>query len=483
MISNKKEACGLIGITNHRDAIHLTIVGLFALQHRGEEAAGIAYANGKSIAGHTGKGLVHQTFNSTFKKDLEFSPSHRPLAIGHTRYSITGNNQGPNVQPLLVDHLKGTFALAHNGNFTNARELKYRLEQQGAIFQTTMDSEVFLHLIAQSKGTTFKDCVIDAMHQVKGSYCLLILEKDKIYAIRDPHGFKPLALAKIQLPTGQSSLVVASETCAFDFMNATYIDSIKAGEMVTLNHDGTLEREMIFDTDYKKRHHIKLSACIFEMIYFARPDSIVFDEAVYEFRKKLGALLAEEAPADADIVIPIPDSGNYPAIGYATTAKIPLELAITRNHYTSRSFIQPNIHERRTMVNLKLNPIKSVIQGKRIIIIDDSIVRGTTTKEKILSLRRCGAKEIHMRVAAPPIKHGCHYGIDFPDNKELIANNKTIDQIKTHLGLDSLAYLSIESLLKASTHKNNSFCTACFTGDYPTPIDVNASKEMLAIRR
>ncbi len=492
VFSDKKEACGLVGITQHPHATALTATGLFALQHRGEEACGIAWWDEGRIHSTLASGLVQKNFShllghkispAEIQNAARLKTTHPPV-IGHTRYSVTGGNELRNIQPLVVEHLKGSFALAHNGNLSNSRELKYKLEQRGAIFQTTNDSEIFVHLIAQSTASSFKDSIIDALQHIEGAYSLLILCKDQLYAIRDPHGFRPLCLGRIPITPTQQAMVVASETCALDFMNAESMGSVRPGELVTLNvnaKDGAFTREPIFSTESIRARKIQEARCIFELIYFSRPDSVVFNEPVYAFRKELGRLLAQEAPAEADIVVPIPDSGNIAALGYAEASGISLEFAITRNHYTSRSFIQPNKAVRKQMVSLKLNPIKHLIKGKRIIIIDDSIVRGTTTKAKIIQLRACGAKEIHMRVTSPPITHGCYYGIDFPDKSSLIANNKTIAEICEHLGLDSLAFIKLDTMLKA-TPTQKRFCTACFTGDYPTAIDIKQNKAVLSLR-
>ena len=460
-MAEKKEACGLIGITNHREAVYLTTLGLFSLQHRGEEAAGIAYSNGERINLKSGLGKVHDVFsNNDYSKDF----SHAFQAIGHTRYSTTGKNNAKNIQPTLVDHLKGQFALAHNGNLINAKELKMELEKMGSVFQTSMDSEIFVHLIAKSKHLDFEEAIIEAVKKVRGSYSLLIMTKDTIYGIRDPQGFRPLCVGKFG-----DSLVVASESCALDLIEAKYMGQVHAGEMVILKNN-VMEKRKIFPNP-------RLSRCIFEMIYFSRPDSLVFGKSIYSFRKATGRILAEESPVDADVVIPIPDSGNCAALGYSEKLKIPLELGITKNHYFGRSFIQPEQSERDFLVKLKLNPIKNLILKKKIVLIDDSIVRGTTTKKKIKILRSVGAKEIHLRIASPPIKHPCYFGIDFPNQKELIANNKTLEEIRKFLGLDSLAYISLAGLLKSA--EENNFCVGCFSGDYPLHVKEAVTKEVL----
>jgi len=455
-----KEACGLFGIMGHTDAATLTVLGLFALQHRGEEAAGIASSNGHKIFIHTGLGHVNKNFDTNIIKKLEGRN-----AIGHTRYSVTGSPNVRNVQPILVEHTKGRIAVAHNGNITNSIELKRKLENKGAIFQTTMDSEIILHLIARSKHRDLKDAIIDSVKLLKGAFSLLFLTQDKIYAVRDPYGFRPLCLGMLD-----DANIVSSETSALDLVNAKYMGQVNPGEIVTLDRSG-ISREKIFNPK-------KGASCIFELVYFSRPDSLIFGQSVYQFRKDLGKTLAREYPVDADLVIPVPDSGVYAALGYAEEARLPFEMAITRNHYVGRTFIQPDQKLREYFTRIKLNPIKNIIHKKRIIIVDDSIVRGTTTRERIKLLRGVGAKEVHMRISCPPIKHPCFYGIDFPDPKKLIANNMTLTEARKYLNLDSLHYISLEGMLEAAGTKNK-FCNACFTGHYPTRINSHLHKEAL----
>ncbi len=459
----KKEACGLFGITNHAEAVHLTTLGLFALQHRGEEAAGIAYCVDKRIHLKSGLGKVNEVFaNNDYKK--EFQNSYQ--AIGHTRYSITGGLSVKNIQPLVVRHLKGEFSIAHNGNLINAKELREKLERQGSVFQTTMDSEIFVHLIANSKAQNFEDAIAESVRQVRGSYSLLIMTSDTIYGVRDPNGFRPLCLGKLD-----DSLIITSETCALDLLNAKYMGQVHAGQMVVLKKNESRVKKIFSKPN--------LSRCIFEMIYFSRPDSLIFGNSVYQFRKKTGKVLAQEAPVEADFVVPIPDSGNHAAIGYAEELKLPIEFAITKNHYFGRSFIQPEQSERDFYVKLKLNPIKNLINKKRIVLIDDSIVRGTTTKKKIKALKSVGAKEVHLRIASPPITHPCYFGIDFPDKSKLIANKMDLKEIKNYLELDSLAYISLQGLESAGN--DLSYCKACFSGEYPLKIDGDQKKENLEL--
>ncbi|MBL8992762.1 MAG: amidophosphoribosyltransferase [Spirochaetia bacterium] len=457
----KKEACGIFGILGTSDASYITHFGLQALQHRGEEAAGIASTDGRQIHLHAAEGHVREVFQS----EATLAGLKGFAAIGHTRYSITGAPCAVNVQPLVVDLVKGRIAVAHNGNLTNSVELKEELEKNGSIFQSSIDTELVLHLIAKSKKENIKDAIIEALLRLEGSYALVILTNDTLYAARDAKGFKPLCLGDLG-----GVKVVASETSAFDLVGATYTGQVLPGELVTITRGG-VERE-IFAPKAKQ------TSCIFELIYFARPDSLVFDESVYNFRKELGRVLAREAPADADIVVPVPDSGVNAALGFAEATGIPYEPAIIRNHYVGRSFIQPSEKLREAAVRIKLNPIKHLIQGKRVVIVDDSVVRGTTTRERVRSLRAAGAKEVHMRVSCPPIKHGCYYGIDFPDEKKLIANLMNVADTAKYLNLDSLAYISLDGMIKAASGVNG-FCDACFTGNYPTRVDKAFSKDAL----
>lgn len=465
-IDSKKEACGIIAVVNHKSAAPLCATGLFSLQHRGEEACGItAFKDGELITS-CGLGFVNKVFeNENFSQFQNFRS-----AIGHTRYSVTGaSKEIKNIQPLSVKSNKGSFALAHNGNLINSKQLRDELESSGAIFQGSTDTEIFLHLIARSK-KCFRDAFIDACKHVKGAYSLVAINKDGVYAVKDPNGFKPICYGLLQQKESifakdeGSSYVIASETPALDLMDAKYIDEVKPGEMLFISHSGSVSRENIF----KQEKKVQPTKCIFELIYFARPDSHLFKESVYVFRKKLGRILAREGPVKADMVIPIPDSGNISALGYAQETGIPLEKVLTKNHYTSRSFIQPEQNQREMMVKMKLNPIANMIKGKKIVLVDDSIVRGTTTREKIKAFRECGASEIHLRIASARIKNPCFYGINFPNASDLIANKMTLEETKNFLGLDSLVHLSIEGMLEASEHSG--FCLACFNGDYPVSI-------------
>ena len=464
-----REECGLFGVINHPEAYDLTIMGLFALQHRGEESSGIAVADNHTIKIKAGLGHVKKVFQSN-QSHKSFN-SKGSMSIGHTRYSITGSSSiSRNTQPIVAHHSKGSFAVAHNGNLTNAKALKLQLEQAGSIFQTSMDSEILLHLIARSKHADFKNSIIEALQFIEGAFSFLIITHDTIYAVRDPHGFRPLCFGKLD----ENIFSIASESCALDLIGAKYMGQVHAGEIYTFNHDGKYSRER-----YAEVH--KENKCIFEMIYFARPDSLIFGESVYNFRKEVGRILAREAPPpdNAQMVIPIPDSGNYAALGYASASNLPFEIGITRNHYIGRSFIQPKQTIRALSAKIKLNPIKNLIHKKSIVLVDDSIVRGTTTKKKIIALKNCGTKEIHLRIASPPIVSPCFYGVDFPNRADLIACQKNIQEMQKFLEVDSLVFVSLDGILKASHNDKNSYCKACFTGKYPTKVHFNAHKEHL----
>lgn len=462
---SKKEACGLIAVINHEDPAQLCAKGLFALQHRGEEACGICVLKDKKFVNAEGLGFINKVFTKESLKKLDGGHS----AIAHTRYSTSGSTKSiKDTQPFLVNRKKDSFAIAHNGNIVNANILRDKLEKKGAIFQSASDSEVFLHLIATTKKDDFEQTLIEVCRHVEGAFNLLIMHQEGIYAIRDPHGFKPLCYGvfkdseSIFSKGKKRSYAIASETCALDLIEAEYINEVKPGEMLFISYQGEVRIKNIFETPKQKK-------CIFELIYFARPDSYLFGESAYHFRKQLGRHLAQENPVNADMVVPIPDSGTIIALGYAQEANIPMELAITKNLYASRSFIQPTKNRRQSMVRMKLNPISQIIQGKKIVLIDDSIVRGTTIRQKIEAIRQCGAKEIHLRIASARIMHPCYYGIDFPQASELIANKMSMKKMKEFLQVDSFAHLSIEAMVKASNIGTSAdFCLACFNGKYPT---------------
>nr|WP_319495295.1 amidophosphoribosyltransferase [uncultured Desulfobacter sp.] len=463
-----KDECGVFGLYKHPEAAKITYFGLYALQHRGQESAGISVNRGinDKIFSHKGMGLVPEIFNM---EDLERIEGGS--AIGHVRYSTTGDSVLANAQPFVVNHRHRSYALAHNGNLVNAHIIREELEEQGSIFQTTMDSEVFLHLFIKNltKGD-YESAILKAASKLEGAYSMILLTcKGEIIGMKDPNGFRPLALGKLN-----GHYVLASETCAFDLIQAEFIRELDPGEIVIINEDG------IRSIKHPKAA-IKKSLCIFEYIYFARPDSTIDGKNVYEMRKAHGRRLAQEAPVDADMVMPFPDSGNYAAIGYAAESGIPFEMGMIRNHYVGRSFIQPTQSMRDFAVRVKLNPVRQLIKGKDIIIIEDSIIRGTTAKTRVKALKDLGAGKIHMRVSCPPHKFPCYYGIDFSSKGELIAAQKPIDELTEYLGLDSLHYLSIEGMLEASgvNEPEANFCKACFDGTYPVPFDPNFTKQCM----
>ncbi len=454
MNGKPKHYCGVFGIFGHEKAAELTYLGLFALQHRGEESAGICTTDGRKLYLHKAMGLVGDAIPLEALKKLP-----GPAAIGHVRYSTTGSTTLINAQPLLMDYSRGPVAIAHNGNLVNAQLLRDELEAYGSIFGSTTDSEIFVHLMAKPSYKNTEESVIGTVKRVEGAYSVTLLTENELVGIRDPHGFRPLCLGKIG-----DAYVLASETCAFDLIEAEYIREVEPGEVVIINKRG-LKSYYPF-----KNENRRLSHCIFEHVYFARPDSKVFGENVGLVREQLGHILAREHPANADLVIPVPDSGNFAAMGYAKESGIPLAHGFTRNHYIGRTFINP-IQEMRTFkVKVKLNPIREVVEGKRVVVIDDSIVRGNTSKSRVKLLRKAGAKEVHLRISCPPHVSPCFYGIDFPSKEELIASSKSVEQIKEYLGVESLGYLSEAGLLSAVSFPKENYCTACFTGKYPTKI-------------
>ncbi len=450
--------CGIFGITGSEEASRLAYFGLYAMQHRGQESAGIACYDGKSTHSHVGMGLVHDIFTEeTLSQKLKGF-----VAIGHNRYSTTGKPEPRNAQPLVVRMHGNKFVLAHNGNLTNAYSLRKELEAEGAIFQTTADSEIFVHLISKALGTnTLEEAIIKATNRVEGAYCLLILSQGKLIAVRDPHGFHPLIMGKV--PGNAESWVFASESCAFELLGAESIRSVAPGEMIVIEPHAT---EF---TSIKLPKQTKVSQCIFELVYFARPDSFVFGEDVFQCRKKMGAEIVRELPTEADIVVPFPDSGVYSAVGVAQESGIPYEHALIRNHYVGRTFIQPSQSMREFSVRVKINPVQSAIKNKRLLVVDDSIVRGTTVRTRCAKLRELGAEEVHFRVSCPPIKFPCFYGIDFPSPHELVANKHNVENLSKVLGLDSLHYLSLDGLKNCVSNPDD-YCCACFDGNYPTAI-------------
>lgn len=453
--------CGIFGTIGTKEAAKLAYLGLYALQHRGEESAGIVTKDKNRTFSQKGMGLVNDVFDEEKIKSLKGS-----TAVGHVRYSTTGSSTTKNIQPFLVSHRKRPIAIAHNGNLTNTVELHDEMEKHGSIFQTTMDSEIIAHLIAASSKLAIKDAVIDALRRLEGAYSLVLMVDGMLVGARDPQGFRPLCLGKVG-----NAYVLASETCAFDLIQAQYIRDVEPGEIVFITENNIESVKPFAATS--------CSLCIFEYIYFARPDSNIFTKNVYSARKKLGSNLAKEFPKQCDFVMPIPDSGSYAAAGFAQELKLPLEIGMIRNHYVGRTFIQPTQAIRDFRVRVKLNPIKEVLCGKSAVVIEDSIVRGTTSRTRVKALRDAGLKEIHMRVSCPPLRFPCFYGIDFPTKKELIANKRTVKEIAEYIGVDSLGYLSLEGMLSAMPLPKEKFCTACFTGKYPTILPKKISKMAL----
>lgn len=446
------DECAVFGICGHREAANLTYLGLYALQHRGQEGSGIVSSNGEEFFHEKGMGLVADIYTKPVLKRL---PGQ--MAIGHNRYSTAGGSSLKNVQPLIVNFAFGNLALAHNGNLINASMLRSELEAYGAIFQSSADSEVIIHLIAHSRAETLLARVIDALSQVRGAFSVAILTDDSLIAARDPYGFRPLSLGHLK-----DSWIVASETCAFDLIGAEYVREIKPGELVVLNSEGV--------TSYSPFAKTRSAMCVFEYVYFSRPDSKIFGgKAVYLTRKELGRQLAREAWVDADIVIPVPDSGVPAAMGYSEGSGIPFENGLIRNHYVGRTFIEPEQSIRHFGVKIKLNAIPEVLEGKRVVVVDDSIVRGTTSRKIVKMIRQAGAREIHMRISSPSIVSPCFYGIDTPTRKELIGSSHTIQETRKYITADSLAYLSLDGMLKAAPGAPDQYCTACFTEDYPIP--------------
>ena len=441
--------CGIFGAIGHKDAAKLTYLGLYSLQHRGEEAAGIFTIDGKKTYLCKEHGLVGDVFNEKKLSELKGN-----IALGHNRYSTTGSSHSSkNIQPFYVRHKKQSLVVAHNGNLVNTAELHDKLEHEGTIFQTTMDSEIILHLIARSKKTTYQEKVIDALSHLKGAYSMLLLKGDIVVAARDPQGIRPMCIGR-----KDDAYIVCSETCALDIIGAEYVRDVAPGEVIFFK-DNKMESIQAFNVE----HH---QHCVFEFIYFSRPDSSVFGSSVYQVRKQLGKKLAEESPVDADFVMPVPDSGNVAAMGLAEEAGIKFEQAMVRNHYIGRTFIQPTQFVRDFSVRVKLNPVTSVIKGKKAIVVDDSIVRGTTSKARVRAIRHSGAEAVHMRISCPEIKYPCFYGVDFPTSEELISFNHSVDEIKEHIQADSLAFLTKEGMLDAMPFEANNFCTACFDGNY-----------------
>jgi amidophosphoribosyltransferase len=444
-----KEECGVFGIFGHPEAANLTYLGLYALQHRGQESAGMCVSDGARLRVSRAMGYVADAFDA---RELESLPGH--LAIGHTRYSTAGESRLENAQPMLIDCAHGQIAIAHNGNLVNARELRDDLVRQGSIFQTSSDTEVVLHLYARSRELTVEDALVESIAQVRGAFSFALLTKDRLIAARDPHGFRPLALGRLG-----DAWIVCSETCALDLIGATYVRDVEPGELLVIS-DGGLRSLKPFPP-------APLAKCIFEHVYFARPDSYVFGRSVNDVRTELGRVLARESAIEADVVCPIPDSGVCAATGFAEAAGIPMQFGLIRNHYVGRTFIQPQQAIRHFSVRVKLNPVRSILEGKRVVLVDDSIVRGTTSRKIVKMVKAAGAREVHMRISCPPTVSPCFYGVDTPSRSELIAATHTLDEIRQYIQADSLAYLSLEGLLSAVGPERNEYCTSCYTGVYP----------------
>lgn len=463
------EECGIVGVYGHPDAANLTYLGLYALQHRGQEASGIVTYDGNVFRQKKGTGLVADVFNPQNLAVLTGSS-----AIGHNRYSTAGDSTLDNVQPLMGSCTLGTLAMAHNGNLVNATVLIRELTATGAVFQSTVDSEVILHLLARSSAGSLLDRIIDSLSHVRGAYSLLFLTEEGLIAVRDPYGVRPLLLGQLGEGATCPAYVLASESCVFDLIGATFIRDIAPGEIVCIDASG-LKSFFPFPK-------VQSAQCVFEFVYFSRPDSTIFSQSVYGIRKRLGHELAKEAHVSADIVIPVPDSGVVAALGYSEAAMIPFEMGLTRNHYVGRTFIEPKDAIRHFGVKVKLNAVREVLEGKRVVVVDDSIVRGTTCRKIIKMIRAAGAKEVHVRISSPPILSPCFYGIDTPTRKELIASSHTVDEICKHLTADSLAYLSEEGMFRAVYHnasaQTGSFCKACFTAKYPIPLEEKESPQL-----
>jgi amidophosphoribosyltransferase len=452
MLDKLHEECGVVGVYGHPEAANLVYLGLYALQHRGQESAGIVASTHSKMHLELGMGLVADIFDPSRLLKLP-----GPLAIGHNRYSTAGKSELVNAQPCMINYAAGCLALAHNGNLVNAQAIRKELGNKGAIFQSTNDSEVIVHLMAQAKSESFVDRAAEALRQVSGAYSLVLMTENELVAARDPHGFRPLCLGKLD-----GAYIVASETCVMDLIEAEFIREVEPGELILINENGL---QSFFPFKQVESKH-----CVFEHIYFARPDSFLFGEHVYTARKEMGRAMARESPVDVDLIVPVPDSGVVSAMGFAEESGIPFEMGLIRNHYVGRTFIEPQSQIRNFGVKLKLNAVKSIIEGKRLAVIDDSIVRGTTSRKIVKMLLEAGATEVHLRISAPPILHSCFYGIDTPNKEELIAHTHTLEETRKYLGANSLHYLSINQMLEVVQNGKNKFCSACFDGNYPVPI-------------
>ena len=449
MLDKFKDECGVFGIFGHPEASNMTYLGLYALQHRGQESAGIASSDGEQIRLSRAMGYVADTIDGD---TLAHLPG--PMAIGHVRYSTAGESHLSNAQPILIDCAHGQIAICHNGNLVNASELREQLVHQGSIFQSSTDTEVVLHLYARSKAATIEDAIVDSVSQVQGAFSLVMMTKDRLIAVRDPHGFRPLALGRLD-----NAFVVCSETCAMDLIGATYVRDVEPGELLVIDANGP--------RSYKPFPPGPLAHCVFEHVYFARPDSYVFGRSVNEVRTNLGRMLAIEQPVDADVVVPLPDSGVCAAMGFAEQSGIPLRMGLIRNHYVGRTFIQPQSSIRHFGVKVKLNPVRSILEGRRVVLVDDSIVRGTTSRKIVRMVRAAGAREVHVRISCPPTISPCFYGVDTPRRSELIAATHSLEEIRDFLEADTLGYLSLEGLLNSVGTGRQNYCSSCYTGVYP----------------
>jgi amidophosphoribosyltransferase len=464
------EECGVFGVANHPEASNLTYLGLYALQHRGQESAGIASYDDGEFHMLKRMGLVADIFDA---EKLEILKGD--MSIGHVRYSTSGDSRVANAQPLLITCQHGEIALAHNGNLVNAQELKQTLQKQGSIFNSDNDSEVILHLIARSQEEQFEAAIVDALRQVEGAYSLVFLIRDKLIAVRDPFGFRPLMMGSTAVITPfrtekKRAIVFSSETCAFDIFDGIFEREIKPGEMVVVGRDGILHSSFPFEKKEPRQ-------CVFEHIYFARPDGVMFHEQTQAFREAIGRKIAEESPVEADYIIPVPDSGVFAALGFSRASGIPFSFGLIRNHYIGRTFIEPKQSIRHFGVKIKLNPVKEIMRGKRIVLVDDSLVRGTTSRKIVKMVRNAGAREVHVRISAPPSKFPCFYGIDTPTRSELVASTHSLEEIRKYINADSLAYISLDGLFSCLTHsKRNHYCHACFSGEYP--IDFAKNREV-----
>jgi amidophosphoribosyltransferase len=465
MESYPKHYCGVFGVYGHPNAAEVTYYGLYALQHRGQESAGIVTSDGRQFYAHKGMGLVSQVFQGSVLRELA-----GPMAIGHTRYSTTGSSHLRNAQPLTVDCARGQLAIAHNGNLTNAARLRDELESRGSIFQTTVDSEIILHLMAQPNLNGQRNNLIQTVRRIEGAYSLVMLTEKELIGVRDPYGFRPLCLGRLE-----QAWVLASETCALDLIHARFVRDVAPGEVVVINQEG-LSSVQAFPEAQRR------AFCIFEYVYFARPDSTIAQRNVYKVRVELGRQLAREFPVGADVVVPVPDSGNCAALGYSLESGVPFEMAFVRNHYVGRSFLQPSQLIRDFDVRVKLNLIEELVKDKRVVVVDDSIVRGTTCKARVNNLKEAGAREVHVMVSCPPHMNPCVYGIDFPDRTKLMATNYSLEAIRQYLNADSLHYLSQAGMVKATGLAKEAFCMACYDGNYPVAFEPGVDKEIIERR-